>query len=108
MRWSDNRGAERFERRDPTTPAEGWKVHGGEREARKCEVPGKVRMFHDGCGLASPGRWDLEKRIWNKDPFWENLRKGSMDIILPHCEVYRAWIECVLSWQQRAKKGAYW
>ena len=69
----------------PTTTAEGWKVHGGEGEARKCEVPGKVRMFHDGCGLASPGRWDLEKRIWNKDPFCENLRKGSMDIILRHC-----------------------
>ena len=69
----------------PTTMAEGWKIYGGEGEARKCEVPGKVRWFHDGCGLASPGRWDLEKRIWNRDLFWENLRKGSMEIILQHC-----------------------
>ena len=69
----------------PTTTAEGWKIHGGEGESRKCEVPGKVRWFHDGCGLASPGRWDLEKRIWNRDCFWESLRKGSMEIILQQC-----------------------
>ena len=69
----------------PTTTAEGWKIHGGEGESRKCEVPGKVRWFHDGCGLASPGRWDLEKRIWNRDRFWESLRKGSMEIILQQC-----------------------
>ena len=69
----------------PTSMAEGWKIYGGEGEARKCEVPGKVHWFHDGCGLASPGRWDLEKRIWNRDLFWENLRKGSMEIILQQC-----------------------
>ena len=67
------------------TEPEGWKLHGGEGEARICESPGKKRMFHDGCGLASPGCWDLEKRRWNKDSFWNNLRKDSMEAVLEHC-----------------------
>ena len=67
------------------TEPEGWKIHGGEGEARICESPGKKRMFHDGCGLASPGRWDLEKRRWNKDSFWNSLRKDSMEAVLEHC-----------------------
>eukprot|EP00435_Cladocopium_sp_Y103_P040883 s974_g11.t1 len=69
----------------PTTFAEGWKVSGGEGEARKCETPGKIRMFHDGCGLASPGRWDIEKRVWNNTPFWNNLRKATVELVLQSC-----------------------
>ena len=69
----------------PTTCAEGWKVSGGEGEARKCETLGKSRMFHDGCGLASPGRWDIEKRVWNNTPFWNNLRKATVELVLQSC-----------------------
>ena len=67
------------------TEPEGWKIHGGEGEARVCESPGRCRMFHDGCGLASPGRWDLEKRKWSRDDFWTGLRKESMEAVLEHC-----------------------
>ena len=69
----------------PITQPEGWKIHGGHGDARLCEVPGKSRMFHDGCGLASPGRWDIEKRIWNDDFFWKRLRAESYNLVLQHC-----------------------
>ena len=42
-------------------------------------------MFHDGCGLASPGRWDIEKRVWNNTPFWNNLRKATVELVLQSC-----------------------
>ncbi|CAL1126799.1 unnamed protein product [Cladocopium goreaui] len=69
----------------PISQPEGWKLHGGHGEARKCEVPGKSRMFHDGCGLASPGRWDIEDRIWNDDGFWKRLRSDSYQLVLQFC-----------------------
>eukprot|EP00435_Cladocopium_sp_Y103_P046958 s1612_g13.t1 len=70
----------------PISQPVGWKIQGGRGEAGKCEVPGKSRAFHDGCGLASPGRWeDPDKRIWNDDNFWRDLRKRSYSMVLQHC-----------------------
>ena len=69
----------------PIAQPEGWKLHRGHGEARKCEVPGKSRMFHDGCGLASSGRWDIEDRIWNDDGFWKRLRSDSYQLVLQFC-----------------------
>lgn len=74
-------GAESF----PVMQPEGWKLNGGHGEPRQCKVPGKTRMFHDGSGLASPGRWDLEKRVWNRDNFWNSLREDSYNLVLQHC-----------------------
>ena len=68
----------------PTTQPEGWKVLGGHGEPRMCEVPGKTKPFHDGAGLASPGRWDIEKRIWNTDKFWCNLRAETLRVVMEH------------------------
>ena len=63
----------------------GAKVKGGEGEPRICRVPGKTKEFHDGAGLASPGRWDLEHRIWNKEPWIVKLRAELLQIIVERC-----------------------
>eukprot|EP00435_Cladocopium_sp_Y103_P001483 s5030_g1.t1 len=69
----------------PTNEPEGWKLRGGDGDPRQCAVPGKTKAFHDGSGLASPGRWDVDKRIWNRDKFWQRLRDRSYDLVLQHC-----------------------
>ena len=67
------------------TSPEGWKLRGGTGEPRICRTPGKIREFHDGAGLASPGRWDLECRTWNQQQFWTNLRERSLQLVLDSC-----------------------
>lgn len=64
---------------------EGPKVKGGLGEPRVCRVPGKVRDFHDGAGLASPGRWDVENRLWNKEAWITKLRGDLVDIVVNRC-----------------------
>lgn len=68
-----------------TLKPDGWKVLGGHGEPRQCRAPGKIKPFHDGSGLASPGRWDIEQRIWNDNNFWKDLRNKSLDLVLKHC-----------------------
>ena len=85
-----------------TTEPEGWKIRGGSGEPRICRSPGKTREFHDGAGLASPGRWDLERRTWNTDDFWKKLREGSLRLVLESCGGWQKFdLECF----QMAAKG---
>eukprot|EP00435_Cladocopium_sp_Y103_P022415 s1608_g5.t1 len=67
-----------------TAEPDGSKLLGGRGDPRKCQPPGKDRLFHDGAGLLSMGRWDMEDRIWSMGDFWERLRKGTIEIIEGH------------------------
>ena len=69
---------------------DGRKIAGGLGSPRKCQPPGKDRLFHDGAGLLSMGRWDVEQRIWSKGAFWERLRKGTVELIEKHLGDERA------------------
>ena len=40
--------------------------------------------FSMGVGLPSMGRWDIDKRIWNKSDFWLEVRKETLDMVLQH------------------------
>eukprot|EP00434_Breviolum_minutum_P043184 symbB.v1.2.038481.t1/scaffold6004.1/size21842/3 len=64
---------------------EGPKVRGGLGEPRVCRVPGKVKDFHDGAGLASPGRWDIENRQWNEENWVAKLRSDIVKIVVEKC-----------------------
>ncbi|CAL1153955.1 unnamed protein product [Cladocopium goreaui] len=56
----------------------------------------------DVVGLASPGRWDLERRTWNTDDFWKKLREGSLRLVLESCGGWQKFdLECF----QMAAKG---
>jgi hypothetical protein len=68
----------------PTLEPDGDKLTGGHGPPRQCQQPGKERQFHDGAGLPSMGRWDPDKRIWNNNTFWRELRKETMDLIVQH------------------------
>ena len=48
------------------------RARGGVGPPRRIRMPDKDSEFHDGAGLISPGRWDLEQRIY---PPWEDLRE---------------------------------
>ena len=63
---------------------DGRKLAGGVGEPRKCQPPGKDRLFHDGAGLLSMGRWDVENRIWSMGAFWKQLRQGTIALIEAH------------------------
>ena len=47
----------------PILQPDGEKLLGGYGPPRKCQQPGRERFFHDGAGLPSMGRWDIDKRI---------------------------------------------
>ena len=64
---------------------EGPKVKGGWGDPRICRAPGKTRDFHDGAGLSSPGRWDVENRLWNNEAWVKSLRKELLDIVSDRC-----------------------
>ena len=65
----------------PVSKPDGRKLVGGMGEPRFCQAPGKSRAFHDGAGLASMGRWDVEKRIWSQSSFWKVFRQKSLDLV---------------------------
>ena len=64
---------------------EGHKLLGGVGQPRVCRVPGKIKEFHDGAGLASPGRWDVEKRCWCEESWITELRKDILNIVVEGC-----------------------
>ena len=68
----------------PVSKPEGRKLVGGMGEPRFCHTPGKSRAFHDGAGLASMGRWDVEKRIWSQNNFWKILREKTVQLVIEH------------------------
>ena len=68
----------------PTLQPDGPKTAGGRGKPRQCQPPGKERQFHDGAGLSSMGRWDVEQRVWCEDSFWTELRGETMKLILQH------------------------
>ena len=68
----------------PILAPDGNKIAGGFGSPRQCQQPGKERQFHDGAGLSSMGRWDADKRIWSETPFWKELRKETLDMVLQH------------------------
>ena len=68
----------------PIAQPDGDKIAGGHGAPRQCQQPGKERSFHDGAGLPSMGRWDVEDRIWNCSDFWKELRKETLELIVQH------------------------
>lgn len=68
----------------PVSKPEGRKLVGGMGEPRFCHTPGKSRAFHDGAGLASMGRWDVEQRIWSQNKFWQILREKTVQLVIEH------------------------
>ena len=58
---------------------------GGVGQPRVCRVPGKIKEFHDGAGLASPGRWDVERRRWCEESWITELRKDILNIVVEAC-----------------------
>ena len=73
-----------LDRKYPINTPDGGKLSGGTGKPRECQLPGKERHFFDGAGLTSIGRWDFENRIWSKGPFWDELRKGSLELVQSH------------------------
>ena len=55
---------------DPTYPP----FPGGKGPARQCVWKGMHTPFHDGGGLASPGRWPRELRRYPHSSRWDSLR----------------------------------
>ena len=53
---------------------EGHRLQGGQGEPRGSYVQGRLRPFHDGGGLCSPGRWPLERRSHAEGAAWQELR----------------------------------
>ena len=68
----------------PVSKPEGRKLVGGMGEPRFCHTPEKSRAFHDGAGLASMGRCDVEKRIWSQNNFWKILREKTVQLVIEH------------------------
>ena len=73
-----------LDRKYPISTPDGGKLSGGTGKPRECQLPGKERHFFDGAGLTSIGRWDFENRVWSKGPFWDELRKGSLELVQSH------------------------
>ena len=57
---------------------DGRKLVGALGESRKCQPPGQNRLFHDGAGFLSMGRWDVEYRAWSMGDFWKPLRRVQL------------------------------
>ena len=51
----------------------------GQGTPRSCECIEGPAGYHDGAGLASPGRWGPEARIF---PDWDQLRKDLVEGIV--------------------------
>ena len=68
----------------PVSKPDGAKSAGGVGPPRQCQQPGKERQFHDGAGLPSMGRWDVEHRIWSDTPFWKELREETLKLVIRH------------------------
>ena len=64
---------------------DGPKLAGGIGNPRQCRVPGKIKDFHDGAGLTSPGRWDVEQRVWCEGGWIDELRNNILSIIEKGC-----------------------
>ena len=72
------------EKKFPINEPESDKLVGGQGPCRVCRVPGKTRPYHDGAGLVSAGRWDIDQRVWEEGEFWKVLRQESMKLIIQH------------------------
>ena len=75
----------------PTTvpPDNYWK--GGKGEPRTTYTLGKVKDYHDGCGLTSPGRWRPEQRTYPEGARWEILRESLYNDLISHKEGGKEW-----------------
>ena len=62
--------------------ADYWK--GGMGEPRSTYMMGKVRQYHDGAGLTSPGRWDWKHRIHPSGKRWDLLASKIHQALLEH------------------------
>lgn len=56
-------------------------VKGGQGLPRCCTWKGNAVPFHDGGCLMSPGRWDVDKRVFPQDKEWKRLRLRLRSII---------------------------
>jgi hypothetical protein len=84
---------------------DGRKLVGGLGDPRKCQPPGKDRLFHDGAGLLSMGRWDVENRIWSMCEFWKQLRTGTVALIEKHLGDARALDRACFEMAVKGEKG---
>ena len=55
---------------------------GGHGKPRTTYTLGKIKEFHDGCGLTSPGRWKKDQRVFPKGAAWEILRESLYKALL--------------------------
>ena len=84
---------------------DGRKLVGGLGDPRKCQPPGKDRLFHDGAGLLSMGRWDVENRIWSMGEFCKQLRRGTVALIEKHLGDARALDRACFEMAVKGEKG---
>ncbi|CAE8650563.1 unnamed protein product, partial [Polarella glacialis] len=62
------------------------KFRAGFGSPRQVNTPGKRSSYHDGAGLASPGRWDPDQRRFPISAAWVSLRKDLLEIATRHLE----------------------
>ena len=72
---------------DPMAPL----VAGGMGLPRSCEWKGEKRPFHDGGGLASPGRWPFGKRYYTETGGWRELRRRVAETVNSWKASERTW-----------------
>ncbi|CAE8707868.1 unnamed protein product [Polarella glacialis] len=62
------------------------KFRAGFGSPRQVNTPGKRSSYHDGAGLASPGRWDPDRRRFQISAAWVSLRKDILEIATRHLQ----------------------
>lgn len=55
---------------------------GGQGTPRLTIALGKIREFHDGAGLTSPGRWPKDRRVFPQEPLLLSIRKDLENLLL--------------------------
>jgi hypothetical protein len=64
-------------------------------EPRMCSTLLKTSLFHDGAGLLSPGRWDVERRNY-PDHAFDDLREGLHSYINNYFGGEESWTKACL------------
>lgn len=72
-------------------PFQGDHWRGGFGPTRSTVVLGRVKPFHDGAGLLSPGRWPPERRIYPMGSRWVELRHSLLNLLIKNEEKGVAW-----------------
>ena len=57
---------------------------GGSGPPRLTVALGKIKEFHDGAGLTSPGRWPKERRVFPTNNIVDSIRKDLLKLVEDH------------------------